>query len=168
MQGLLEPVPVTCTLSLLTQCQSTQLPKEPTSKKVEKQTIPFDKLYCQVMFQSRWAQGWPAGAIYANTSPNLLLLRLHVVRRHQALKRLTLVLDIRSICMHTGGRVRPCMPTVCFECLRLHQSWPGVHRWGGCTKAFEKWLKVFRNIPKKASQSPCSSCFYACVHAQSL
>ena len=36
---------------------------------------------------------------------NLFLLRYHMVRKHQALKGLTLVLDIRSVCVHTGGRV---------------------------------------------------------------
>ena len=37
-------------------------------------------------------------------SLNLFLLRYHMVRKHQALKGLTLVLDIRSVCVHTGGR----------------------------------------------------------------
>ena len=38
----------------LPHCWSAQPPKEPTFEEEEKQTLPFDKWSCQVMFQSMW------------------------------------------------------------------------------------------------------------------
>ena len=93
------------------------------------------------------------GAIYTNNLPhpslNRYLFRYCMARRHQVPKGLTLVLGIARVSAHVGGKVRPCMATVCFEYVKLYQSWPGVHHPGRCAKVFRKLFKIFRKRPKE-------------------
>ena len=102
-------------------------------------------------------------------SLNLFLLRYHMVRKHQALKGLTLVLDIRSVCVHTGGRVRqPARLQFASSVLGFTSHGLEYITEGDMQKHLRNYSRHSEDIPKKASQSPGRCCFYACVHAQAL
>ena len=102
-------------------------------------------------------------------SLNLFLLRYHMVRKHQALKGLTLVLDIRSVCVHTGGRVRqPERQQFASSVLGFTSHGLEYITEGDMQKHLRNYSRHSENIPKKASQSPGRCCFYVCMHAQAL
>ena len=102
-------------------------------------------------------------------SLNLFLLRYHMVRKHQALKGLTLVLDIRSVCVHTGGRVRqPERQQFASSVLGFTSHGLEYITEGDMQKHLRNYSRHSEDIPKKASQSPGRCCFYVCMHAQAL
>ena len=92
-----------------------------------------------------------------------------MVRKHQALKGLTLVLDIRSVCVHTGGKVRqPERQQFASSVLGFTSHGLEYITEGDMQKHLRNYSRHSENIPKKASQSPGRCCFYVCMHAQAL